>query len=91
MEINVEKQPSPTRLQELGITSWSIWTKEVSEEFPWHYDNKESCYFLEGKVIVTPESGEPAQMGKGDLVTFPAGMSCTWRILENVKKHYCFD
>ncbi|NET86216.1 MAG: cupin domain-containing protein, partial [Moorea sp. SIO1F2] len=26
----------------------------------------------------------------GDLVTFPAGMSCTWKILSNVRKHYQF-
>ncbi|MFP3875020.1 MAG: cupin domain-containing protein, partial [Thiohalophilus sp.] len=27
----------------------------------------------------------------GDLVTFPAGMSCTWEIREPVKKHYDFE
>ncbi len=90
MEINVDKQPSQTKLQELGITNWPIWTKEQSE-FPWHYDNQETCYFLEGDVIVVPESGQPKQMGKGDLVIFPAGMSCTWKVLKAVKKHYRFD
>jgi uncharacterized protein len=90
MEINVERQPLQAKLQELGVESWPIWTKEVSE-FPWYYDNEESCYFLEGEVIVTPELGAPVQMGKGDLVTFPAGMSCIWEITKNVKKHYCFD
>ncbi|WP_293047736.1 cupin domain-containing protein [Moorena sp. SIO1F2] len=24
------------------------------------------------------------------MVTFPAGMSCTWKILSNVRKHYQF-
>lgn len=90
MEINVERQPSAAKLQELGITNWPIWTKERSE-FPWYYDSQETCYFLEGDVVVTPESGQPVQMGKGDLVTFPVGMSCTWNILKNVKKHYRFD
>ncbi|MEM8779574.1 MAG: cupin domain-containing protein, partial [Cyanobacteria bacterium P01_G01_bin.49] len=46
--------------------------------------------FLEGEVIVTPDEGEPVSMGKGDLVTFPAGMSCTWKICSDVKKHYKF-
>jgi uncharacterized cupin superfamily protein len=27
-------------------------------------------------------------MKKGDLVTFPEGMSCTWKIRKDVKKHY---
>ncbi|RMG08148.1 MAG: DUF861 domain-containing protein [Cyanobacteria bacterium J055] len=77
LDIKIERQPSPERLDELGISSWPIWTKEVSE-FPWTYDMAETCYFLEGDVVVTPEGGQPVEMGKGDLVTFPAGMSCTW-------------
>ncbi|MEO0949553.1 MAG: cupin domain-containing protein [Cyanobacteria bacterium J06641_5] len=89
MHIKVEHQATPDRLAELGITSWPIWTKEASE-FPWSYDEAETCYFLEGDVIVTPDGGEPVSMGKGDLVIFPAGMSCTWTIRSNVKKHYRF-
>lgn len=90
LEISIERQPSRDRLNELQVTSWPIWQKEVSE-FPWTYDMQETCYFLEGDVIVTPTGGQPVQMGKGDLVTFPAGMSCTWKILQAVKKHYCFE
>lgn len=89
MEILIERQPTAERLQQLGTASWPIWTKEVSE-FPWSYDEPETCYFLEGDVVVTPTSGEPVRIGKGDLVTFPAGMSCTWQITSPVKKHYRF-
>lgn len=87
--IQIERQPAPDRLQALGVSQWPIWAKAVSE-FPWTYDDCETCYFLEGDVIVTPTGGDPVQMGKGDLVTFPAGMSCTWTILQDVKKHYRF-
>lgn len=87
--IKIENQPTSQHLQELGVYSWPIWTKEVSE-FPWTYDEQEMCYLLEGDVIVTPDGGKPVQFGKGDLVTFPAGMSCTWKILKNVRKHYHF-
>lgn len=31
-----------------------------------------------------------AQVGKGDLVTFPEGMGCTWEVHEAIKKHYKF-
>jgi uncharacterized cupin superfamily protein len=41
-------------------------------------------------VIVTPEGGEPVRVGKGQLVTFPAGMSCTWDVRVPVHKHYRF-
>lgn len=89
-EIKIERQPTPQRLQELGVTDWSIWTKEASE-FPWHYDAEEICYFLDGDVIVTPEQGQAVSMGSGDLVIFPKGMSCHWLIKQAVKKHYRFS
>jgi hypothetical protein len=63
-KIKVERQPSPARLQELGVKSWPIWTKEASE-FPWTYDESETCYFLEGEVTVTCADGETASMGDG--------------------------
>ncbi|UCD77524.1 MAG: cupin domain-containing protein [Desulfobacterales bacterium] len=87
--IKVVKKPGPEKLKELGVPDWPIWTKEASE-FPWSYDESETCYFLEGDVIVTPEDGEPVKIGKGDLVTFPKGMSCTWKIRKDVRKHYVF-
>ncbi len=88
-EIKIERNPSRERLDQLGVFGWPIWTKEVST-FPWTYDEAETCYFLEGEVVVTPEGGEPVTVGKGDLVTFPAGMSCTWEVRRPVRKHYTF-
>lgn len=88
-DIKVEKNPSKERLEELGVPGWSIWTKEVSS-FPWQYDEKETCFFLEGEVVVTPTGEQPVTVGKGDLVTFPEGMSCTWEIRKAVRKHYHF-
>ena len=87
--IEVSRQPSQESLKQLGVYDWAIWSKDVSE-FPWIYGERETCYLLEGDVIVTPDGGEPVRFGKGDLVTFPAGLSYTWKILQNVKKHYRF-
>ncbi|MEW8131172.1 MAG: cupin domain-containing protein, partial [Candidatus Thiodiazotropha endolucinida] len=28
---------------------------------------------------------------RGDLITFPAGMKCTWEITKDVEKHYTFE
>jgi uncharacterized cupin superfamily protein len=89
-EISIEKNPARQRLDELGTGNWDIWSKQISI-FPWHYDCRETCYFLEGRVVVTPDGGDPVEMGAGDLVTFPAGLSCTWDIRERVRKHYRFD
>ncbi len=85
--IKVEKNPDTARLKALGVKNWPIWAKEASE-FPWTYDGQETCYFLEGEVTVTPADGIPVTMGKGDLVTFPDGMSCRWHITQPVRKHY---
>ena len=87
--ISVTSQPDEAQLKAIGVFNWSIWSKEASE-FSWTYDEAETCYFLAGDVVVTPDGGDPVAMGKGDLVTFPAGMSCTWKISRAVKKHYKF-
>ena len=87
--IKVEHNPSDARLSQLGVSDWPIWEKEPSR-FPWTYDDAETCYLLEGDVVVTPDGGAPVQFGKGDLVTFPAGLSCTWEVRGAVRKHYRF-
>lgn len=90
-EITIERQAGEDRLKELGVRDWPTWSKEPSE-FPWTYDESETCYLLEGEVIVTPEKqGEPVRFGQGDLVTFPRGLNCTWKILKTVRKHYDFS
>ena len=72
------------------VFSWGTWGCDVSK-FPWTYDSNESCYLLQGQVTVTPDDGRnPATFGKGDFVTFPAGMSCTWDVSEAVQKHFLF-
>ena len=87
-DIKVEKF-SKAELEKIGVFSWPIWEKEVSK-FDWSYDSVEQCYFLEGKVTVTPKAGKPVSFGKSDFVTFPVGLSCTWDVREPVKKHYIF-
>ena len=88
--IEVVSQPDEEFLEKKGVFSWGTWGCAVSK-FPWTYDSSESCYLLEGKVTVTPTDGRPpATFGKGDFVTFPSGMSCTWDVSEPVKKHFMF-
>ncbi len=89
-EIQIEQHASPAKLEVLGVFDWPEWSKEVSE-FDWEYDRSETCYFVEGHAIVTPENGEPVEMGAGDLVVFPAGMRCRWKITKDVLKHYNFS
>ncbi|WP_456406659.1 cupin domain-containing protein [Thiolapillus sp.] len=88
--ILLERNPSPLKLEVMGVENWGVWKKEKST-FPWTYHQQETCYILRGRFIVTPEGGEPMEFGRGDLITFPTGMKCTWEILEDVEKYYDFQ
>jgi uncharacterized cupin superfamily protein len=85
-----EHKPSPAKLEVLGVEDWPIWRKEVSK-FPWAYSQTEVCYILKGRFLVTPNGGETQEFVRGDLITFPAGLECTWEILESVEKHYTYE
>ena len=85
--IRVER-PDEKRLKDLGARDWPIWTKEPSQ-FSWHYDDREICLFLEGDVTVEA-NGESVRIGAGDLVTFPKGLDCVWKVRKAVRKHYRF-
>jgi len=86
MQIQVKK---PTEEETKEMETQGIWEKEVSE-FPWEYSDKETCLILEGKAEVTTEDGEQVTFEKGDLVVFPQGLKCTWKITEPIRKHYKF-
>ena len=89
-DIIIEHNVTPAKLDVLYVDDWPIWTKEVSE-FDWEYDRTETCYIVEGEAIVTPEGKEPTTIKTGDMVTFPKGMKCVWKITEAIEKHYNFD
>lgn len=85
MEIIVRK---PTDAEVADMKTKPVWGCEVSE-FDWHYDSQETCLLIEGEVTVTHENGS-ASFGAGDLVVFPKGMSCVWKVTKPVKKYYFF-
>jgi len=90
VEISIERNLSDEELNNRGVYQWSIWEKEVSE-LPWAYDAEEVCYLLQGEITVTPDGGKPVTIKAGDFVTFPAGMSCYWKISSAIKKHFNFN
>lgn len=85
MKISVEK-PSKEMIEK--AKKWPIWSCDVSE-FDYFYDELETCLILEGEVEVTTKEGI-TKFKSGDLVTFPKGLSCKWKVLKPVKKHYNF-
>ena len=68
---------------------WSVWECPPST-FEWHYDKDEKAYLYEGRVKVkTPHS--EVELKAGDFVFFPKGLSCTWEVIEPVRKVYRFE
>ncbi|XP_073276670.1 uncharacterized protein [Primulina huaijiensis] len=89
--IKIVSNPAEAKLSDLGVRSWPKWGCPPSK-FPWTYSSRETCYLLKGKVKVYPDgSDEAVEIGAGDLVVFPKGMSCTWDVSETVDKHYQFE
>ncbi len=87
-KVKVEK-PTKEQLGKLGVDKWSTWECDV-KKFDWQYDESEVFYVLEGKVKVTTTEGEEVEFGKGDLVSFPKGVKCTWDVKERIRKVYNF-
>jgi uncharacterized protein len=88
MEIKIQKL-TDTELKTKGIFSWPIWEKEISR-FDWYYDQTEECLLLAGQVVVETKDGKKVEFGRGDFVTFPKGLACSWDIKSPVRKHYNF-
>ena len=72
-----------------GILNWGIWEKEISEFF-WSYEITEMSYILEGEAEITPDGGDTVYIKTGDLITFKAGLNCTWKVKKAIRKHYSF-
>ncbi len=90
LHINVEKSPAQSKLESLNVSKWPTWQKEVST-FDWTFHEQEIAYILEGECIITPAGGSPVSFGKGDLVTFPAGLKASWEVKQALHKHYKLD
>jgi uncharacterized cupin superfamily protein len=80
-----KKKPSE---EEIGTTAdWGMWSKEPSE-FPWYYSENETCLILEGEATVTAPDGHSISFEAGDMVSFEAGLKCTWKIEKTIRKRY---
>ncbi len=85
--ITIEHNVTPIKLDVLFVDDWPVWSRD-NGEFDWTYEQKETCYIIEGKAIVTPENADPITIETGDMVFFPQGLKCHWQILESIEKNY---
>lgn len=82
------KVRKPTDAEKSEMLTKPTWGCEVSE-FDWYYDSEETCMLVEGEVTVMHDGGS-VTFGAGDYVTFPQGLSCVWKVVKPVKKHFVF-
>jgi uncharacterized cupin superfamily protein len=85
-----KEKPTSAKLKTLQVDTWSPWECEPST-FDWSYDADETAYVLEGDVTVTCADGQTVDIGPGDLVRFPRGLSCTWEVKKKIRKVFRFD
>jgi uncharacterized cupin superfamily protein len=85
-----KENPTAEKLKNLKVDTWSPWKCEPST-FNWSYDSNETAYILEGQVTVTCLDGQKVDIGPGDLVRFPQGLSCTWEVKKKIRKVYRFN
>jgi uncharacterized cupin superfamily protein len=79
-----------TRARSLPFTDTAslfgtIW-ETTAGRFEWHYAGDELVAILEGEVEITPPTGEPFTLRRGDVVFFPGGQIMHWRVPVYVKK-----
>jgi uncharacterized protein len=77
-----------------GLTLWQDGDQEIGvwECTPgpsrWTLETHEFVQILAGRMTVTPDGGEPTEIGAGDTAVFPRGWTGTWQIDETIRKVY---
>jgi uncharacterized protein len=81
-----------------GAPMHTSWTGEGDQEAGvwectagpsrWSLETNEFVHILSGRMTVTPDGGEPADIGPGDTAVFPRGWTGTWQIHETIRKVY---
>ena len=81
-------------MQTTGTTLWADGDQEagVWECTPgpsqWALETNEVVYILSGRMTVTPDGGQPQDIGPGDTAVFPRGWQGKWQIHETIRKLY---
>jgi uncharacterized protein len=86
--ITIEKLDA-ARLARLGVDHWPQWEKGVADS-AWTHDVSETSNFPDGHVVVPHADGGQVGIVTGNLLTFPVGLTCTWKVLSPFRKRYRF-
>jgi len=83
-------QPTKVMADLHRMDAWPSWDCDPSE-FEWKFGMKEVAYVVAGEAEIIPFDGRRSvRIKPGDVVTFPAGMECEWKVKSRFRKHYRF-
>lgn len=82
----VEHDPSPLKLEVLGVDDWPLTVEAVSVRDA-VYPHSETQFIVSGCAEITPHDAPPVVVRGGDLLTFLPGAKCRWNITETLEKH----
>ncbi len=54
----------------------------------WTLETNEVIHLVAGRMTVTPDGGQPAEITPGSVAVFPKGWTGSWQIHETVRKVY---
>jgi uncharacterized protein len=54
----------------------------------WSLETNEFVHIVSGRMTVTPDGGEPSDLGPGGTAVFPRGWTGTWQIHDTIRKLY---
>ena len=81
-------------VQTSGLTLWQdgeqeagVWECAAGPSY-WKLETREFVHIVAGRMTVTPDGGQPQDIGPGDTAVFPRGWAGTWQIHEQIRKVY---
>lgn len=88
--VKVERKVSQKRLEELGVSRWSVW-KTGKCKLPWDWQVDQLVYIEQGEVRVVPEGSKRyMQFLAGDLVRYPKWLEADLFFNAPYIERYCF-
>lgn len=89
------EEATGAEMQTAGISFWEngegadsgVWECTPGPSH-WTLETNEFINVVAGRMTVTPDGGEPLELGPGSSAVFPVGWSGTWEIHETLRKLY---
>lgn len=76
-EIHSLRSEDGAQTYETGL--WRV-LGELPEPFHYVFELDETIHVIEGEVVISVDGGPTLELGPGDVASFAAGSSATWRI-----------